>query len=128
MNRIQSLLLNIKEESNAYQKTKFTDLEKAKADELLIIINKIESTNFKNKEVNIKYTHEALGLLSELSAIQIDESKQIMDYAEKLYLSGKTSSQFVFAIIIVILLVLQALVFTSKSLFLKIRTKDAGLN
>jgi len=64
-----------------------------------------------------------LALLNELSIIQLDESRQIMHHAEALYLSGKTSSEFVFAIIIIILIVLQALVFASKTLVPTVKTE-----
>ncbi|MCE9537892.1 MAG: MCP four helix bundle domain-containing protein [Bacteroidetes bacterium] len=127
-NTINNLLLNIKELSNAYQKTKFTDVEKKKADELLITLLEFESGNLNNTQIKLKSANEALVILNELSAIQLDESKQIMAYAETLYLSGKTSSQFVFAIIIIILLVLQALVFTSKTLIPNNKTKSPNLN
>jgi hypothetical protein len=66
--------------------------------------------------------------LNELSAIQLEESKRIMDKAENLYFFGKASSQFAFAIIIIIALVLQALVYTSKTLGVSKQTSTACLN
>jgi hypothetical protein len=57
-----------------------------------------------------------LALLDELSAIQLSESKQIMKRAEELYVTSKTSSRFALAVVIIIILVLQALVFSSKTL------------
>ncbi|MDO9186379.1 MAG: MCP four helix bundle domain-containing protein [Bacteroidia bacterium] len=127
-NTINNLLLNIKEISNAYQKTKFTDVEKKKADELLNTLRELEPPYLNNTPIKLESANKALGILNELSAIQLEESKQIMDSAETLYLSGKTSSQFVFAIIIIILLVLQALVFTSKTLIPNNKTKSPNLN
>lgn len=127
-NTINNLLLNIKEISNAYQKTKFTDVEKKKADELLTTLREFETGHLNNTQIKLKSANKALVILNELSAIQLEESKQIMDHAETLYLSGKTSSQFVFAIIIIILLVLQALVFTSKTLIPNNKTKSPNLN
>ena len=53
----------------------------------------------------------ALTSLSKLSSIQLDESKLIMKNAEAEYANIKTTSQLAFAIIIIILLVLQAIVF-----------------
>lgn len=127
-NSINNLLINIKESSNAYLKTKFTDAEKRKTDELIDVLKEFESAELNDAQRKLESANKALGLLSELSAIQLEESKQIMDYAETLYVSGKTSSQFVFAIIVVILLVLQALVFTSKTLIPTNKTKPPNLN
>ena len=123
-----NLLLTIKEESNAYLKTKFTTLEKTKADELLSILDAFETIPFDDKKNKLASADQALVILNQLSAIQLEESKQIMANAETLYIAGKTSSQFVFAIIIVILLVLQALVFTSKTLIPNTMPKSPTLN
>lgn len=125
---INNLLSEIKETSNAYHKTKFTELEKIKADELLIALREIAPTQIKSPQQKLDFTNKALAILNDLSAIQLAESKQIMNHAEKLYLSGKTSSQFVFSLIIIILLVLQALVFTSKTLISKEKTNFPHLN
>lgn len=122
---VNTLITDIVTVSNAYQKTKFTAVETSKADELLLILKEFESSN-PNIQTKLELANKALVILNELSAIQLAESKQIMAHAEELYLSGKTSSQFVFVIIIIILIVLQALVFTSKSLITN--TKFPNLN
>lgn len=127
-NDIKNLLLNIREESDAYQKTKFTDVEKRKAGELLNILREIESVHLNNTQLKLESANKALVILNELSAIQLEESKQIMHHAEKLYISGKTSSQFVFVIIIVILVALQALLFASKTLLPNVKTGTERLN
>lgn len=125
---IDSLLLAIKETSNAYHKTKFTELEKIKADALLNVLQEIEPTQLKNNQLKLESADKALVLLNELSGIQLTESKEIMNYAERLYLSGKISSQFVSVLIIIILIVLQALVYTSKTLIPKEKTNFPNLN
>lgn len=112
----RNLIVNIKEEYNAYQKTKLTDAEKIQSDVLSGIIKELEANILENTPIQMASAHKAHVILNELSSIQLQESKQIIDHAEELYVSGKTSSQFVFAIIIVILIVLQALVFASKTL------------
>ena len=122
---VNTLITDIVTVSNAYQKTKFTAVETSKADELLLILKEFESSNH-TIQTKLELANKALVILNELSAIQLAESKQIMAHAEELYLSGKTSSQFVFVIIIIILIVLQALVFTSKSLITN--TKFPNLN
>lgn len=122
---INNLIADIVSVSNAYQKTKFTAVETSKANELLLILKEFESSQ-PTLQAKLDYSNKALVILNELSAIQLAESKQIMEHAEELYLSGKTSSQFVFVIIVIILIVLQALVFTSKSLVSN--TKFPNLN
>ena len=113
---INNLLLQIRAENSAYQKTKFTMAERIKADELLLILKNFDAGTFKSFDNLLQNSNQAISILNELSAIQLEESKKIMSHAETLYVTGKASSRFVFAVIIVILLVLQALVFTSKPL------------
>jgi hypothetical protein len=115
-NYIKSLLLQLEDINTAYLQTKFTTLETKKAAELVAALNGFKTPELQNTAAQLAISRASLLVLSELSAIQLAESKQIMAEAEKLYLSGKTSSQFVFALIILILIVLQALVFASKSL------------
>jgi len=125
---IQNILLHIKEENNAYLNTKFTSAEQEKAAALVKVFSELDSFHLNSKEANLASVNKALRLLNELSGIQLTESKQIMDNAEALYISGKTSSNFVFAIIIVILVVLQAFVFSSKRLIPKTGPKFPSLN
>ena len=125
---INKLLFDIKETSNAYHQTKFTELEKTKAEKLLITLQELDPIHLKNNQLELQTADQALVLLSELAAIQLAESKQIMHHAEKLYLTGKTSSQFVFTLIVIILIVLQALVFTSKTLIPKVKANNPNFN
>lgn len=128
VNLTNNLLLTIKEANNAYQKTKFTSVEKGKADELQQVLEDFESINLNTTPIKLEVANKALNILNQLSSIQLEESKKIMDHAETLYVSGKTSSQFVFALIIIILFALQALVFTSNSLLPLNKPKSASLN
>ena len=125
---IDSLLLNIQTINEAYLLTKFTELEKIKAGELQIALHKIEPNALQSNPSRLAEVDHALAILNELSSIQLLESKQIMNQAEQLYLSGKISSQLVFTIILIILIILQALVFTSKSLIPKIKSNFPNLN
>lgn len=113
---ITARLSHIDDLSAAYLKTKFTKTEDVTFAELLKTLKEFESPSSRSVEDNLKLADHALTLLNELSAIQLEESKLIMEQAESLYLSGKSLSQFAFVITIVILLVLQALVFASKTL------------
>ena len=112
----------------AYQATKFTDLERQKADELLSVAREISRDISLKGETSMPSVDRALTLLNELSAIQLEESKNIMNRAEKLYASGRKSSRFVFAIIIVILVVLQAIVVASRPMIPLRRSGSAHLN
>ena len=125
---IKNHLLEINTTTDAYLKTKFTKLETLKAKELMQILTSIETNALKNDSHTLTQIDKALDLLNELSAIQVAESKEIMSYAEKLYLAGKNSSQFVVALIVVILIVLQAIVFSSRTIIIKNPPKFPGLN
>lgn len=125
---IKNHLLEINTTTDAYLKTKFTKLETLKAKELMQILASIETNALKNDSHTLTQIDTALDLLNELSAIQVAESKEIMSYAEKLYLAGKNSSQFVVALIVVILIVLQAIVFSSRTIIIKNPPKFPGLN
>lgn len=115
-NKISELLSHINVLSDAYLKTKFTANENVKFGELLKLINEFKSAPLHSKQLKLEIADKAIILLTELSTIQLEESKLIMQKAENLYISGKASSQFAFAVILIILLVLQALIFTSKTL------------
>ena len=92
------------------------------------ILVAIQSLPLENSPLLLEKIDHSLDLLDELSAIQLAESKEIMSYAEKLYLVGKNSSQFVVALIVIILVVLQAIVFSSKTIIIKNPPKFPGLN
>jgi len=114
--QITALLSHIDGLSKAYQKTKFTKTEDVTFAALLKTLNEFESSSSPDVLDKLNLANRALVLLNELSSIQLEESKLIMQRAEDLYISGKSASQFAFAITIIILLILQALVFTSKTL------------
>jgi len=113
---IMSSLSNIRMLCNAYLKTKLTESETTKFAELLKLVDEFESANLNGMETKRENVNKALVLLNELSTIQLEESKRIMARAEILFLSGNTSFKFSSALALIILLVLQALVFTSKTL------------
>ena len=114
--RIAALLSHIDGLSKAYQKTKFTETEDVTFAALLKTLNEFQASSSQAVDHKLELANRALVLLNELSSIQLEESKLIMKQAEALYMSGKAASQFAFAVTIVILLVLQALVFASKTL------------
>ena len=127
-NRIPILLSDINEISSAYLKTKLTESEDIKFAELLKLLGEFEPSHLHSVQLKSENANKALVLLNELSAIQLEESKLIMTRAQVLYSSGKSSLQFTCALILIILLVLQALVFTSKTLNTGNQTSAPYLN
>jgi len=111
-----------------YMKTKLTISEKVLANDLIShvkFLNQLPTT--KSNEFS-KDTDNALISLNKLSNVQLEESKLIMLNAESEYANIKASSQFAFAIIIVILFVLQAIVFSAKTIIPFNKPKDPTLN
>lgn len=123
--QIAVLLSHIDGLSSAYQKTKLTKEEDETFVALVKTLNEFKSTLSPNKQDQL--ANRALDQLNELSSIQLEESKLIMKHAEDLYISSKAISQFAFGITLIILVVLQALVFTSKTLG-KTKYPPASLN
>lgn len=116
ISQIPARLSHIDGLRRAYLKTKLTKTEDSTFTALERNLNEFKSSSAHSVQDKIKLADQALVLLNELSAIQLEESKSIMKHAEDLYVSGKSASQFAFAITIIILMVLQALVFASKTL------------
>lgn len=126
--RMANLLSDIQYISDAYRTTKLTANEDKKFAELSMILNEFKTSLSKGIVLKVEKTNKAIDLLNELSSIQLEESKLIMNQAEILFFSGKASTHFAFAVIIVILLVLQAVVFTTKTLVSGSQTSASYLN
>ncbi|MBC5836090.1 hypothetical protein G6N05_14260 [Flavobacterium sp. F372] len=127
-NAIKKIIENFNYTYNAYSKTKLTKLEKATTVELTNYFKKMEQKVLSQNFQPTDYTEKALLSLTKLSNIQLDESKSIMKKVESQYATIKSSSQFAFAIIIIILFVLQIMVFSGESILPIIKTKDPRLN
>lgn len=127
-NAIKKIIENFNYTYNAYSKTKLTKLEKATTVELTNYFKKMEQKVISQNFQPTDYTEKALLSLTKLSNIQLDESKSIMKKVESQYATIKSSSQFAFAIIIIILFVLQIMVFSGESILPIIKTKDPRLN
>jgi hypothetical protein len=124
--QIKRLLSHIDALRAAYEKTKFTKLENETFAALALTLSRFEESSVQNSDDRLTLANQALELLNDLSSIQLAESKLIMKHAEDLYKSGKAASQFAFAITIIILLVLQALVFASRTV--DTRAAEGNLN
>lgn len=127
-NVITTLNENFDATYSAYSKTKLTPKEKTIALELLTYSDKFEPTFSKNNYNPSHYTDKVLTTLGKLSAIQLEESKLIMKNVESQYATIKASSEYAFAIIILILIVLQIIVFSAESIVPVIKTKNPSLN
>ena len=115
--------------NDAYRKTKFTKDEAIYFDKFTDLCNKMGNniTLGKISEGN-KFSKEALDILKNLSSIQISEAKLQLKNANQLFIFGSMSSQFELAILVLIGLIIQALIFASKTLnFNKVSTQ-ANLN
>lgn len=75
-----------------------------------------------------KFSNEALNILANLSAIQISEAKIQLTQANKLFHFGSISSQFELAILVIFGLIIQALIFASKSINLNKSSAPFNLN
>ena len=125
---LKKLTENIKTTYVIFRQTRLTKNEKSTADELMNQIKQLEQILLSSNKVPLTYTDTILSSLNKLSEIQLDESKLIMKQVETQYATIKTSSQFAFAIIIIILIVLQIMVFSGESLIPLFKPKDPNLN
>lgn len=127
-NIVNEIFSKINYTTNLYNATVFTKEESTKYTYFNAYLSKIRNDLNINSNQKIELVNNALIVLSELSAIQLEESKLIVNKTDKLYESGKLSSDFALAVIVVILIVLQALVFAANSLNVKSNSNDINLN
>lgn len=118
------LLLN-----DAYKKTKFTKEEVIYFDQFTDLCKKMSNhINVGQTVDGTKFSNEALNILANLSAIQISEAKIQLTQANKLFHFGSISSQFELAILVIFGLIIQALIFASKSINLNKSSAPFNLN
>lgn len=125
---VKKLTADFKATYNIFIRTRLTKNEKSTADELMNQIKGLEQAVLNDSNVTSIYTDKILSSLNKLSEIQLDESKLIMKQVEAQYATIKASSQFAFAIIIIILIALQVMVFSGESIIPIFKTKDPTLN
>lgn len=126
--KIQGRMLLINQSMAAYEKTKLTEKESMIFDQLRLEIPQNWEAKNNQNDALAKMADRSLLLLGELSEVQITESKSIVADSEKTYKMSKLSSEFAFAIVIIILIILQALVFASKTLHISNEPVDPSLN
>ncbi|MEQ9306452.1 MAG: MCP four helix bundle domain-containing protein, partial [Marinoscillum sp.] len=111
-----------------YEKTKLTELEVLHFDNLrqefaqLTSLEQQASPNLHNaglmKEISAQY-HQISMSLDNLSQIQISEGQNILNNSNRIFASEYLTSQLEFGVLIIIGLILQALVFASKTIMPK---------
>jgi transcriptional regulator of acetoin/glycerol metabolism len=114
---IAESLSEIKNLNAAYAKTTLTTAEEAEFNLFTASIADLEtSIEDENFQMSKRLSKESLALLYNLSDIQLDEANRVKQGSEHILNYGKTSSQFEMAVLIVIAIVLQIIVFASPSI------------
>ncbi len=115
--------------NKAYKKTKFTKDEAIYFEKFTDLCKNMgQNINSGRPTDGTKFSNEAFGILQNLSSIQISEAKLQLNNANQLFHFGSVSSQLELAILIVIGLLLQALVFASKTMNFNKTSTLANLN
>lgn len=110
-------LSKISDLNNLYSKTKLTDDEKLNFDRFTNLCKDIAQVTSTGNMAKVKeLSDEAIVILHNLSSIQIAEAKLQMESANSLYNFSTLSSHFEIAILVIIALIIQALVFSSKAM------------
>ncbi|RWW98835.1 MCP four helix bundle domain-containing protein [Flavobacterium cerinum] len=113
---IAASLAKISDLNMLYSKTKLTEEEKLNFDKFTSLCKEIAQTSSAGSLSKVKeLSSEAVVILHNLSSIQISEAKLQMESANSLYNFSNLSSHFEIAILVIIALIIQALVFSSKA-------------
>ncbi|SOE21648.1 hypothetical protein SAMN06298216_2104 [Spirosomataceae bacterium TFI 002] len=126
--KIESILAKIASTNSSYKKTKLTENEEAKFIAFENTVSQLSKEINTDRETALARTGVALDGLEGLSDLQLEVSKLIVEKSEQEYQLSKLLSNFAFAIAIILLLFLQALVFSSKTLHISNRNVNANLN
>lgn len=122
-------ILDIQELNNAYKKTRLTPEEELQFSQFENMTERIfwnvSASRFDESATLVK---DAGSMLPSLSAIQISEAKIQKLHAEKIISNARLFSQFEIAVLIVISLIIQALIYESKALKFPVPATKAELN
>jgi hypothetical protein len=114
---IAASLSKINDLNALYSKTKLTDEEKLNFDKFTNLCKDIAQASSAGSLHRVKeQSGEAVAILHNLSSIQISEAKLEMESANSLYNFSTLSSHFEIAILVIIALLIQALIFSSKAM------------
>lgn len=114
---IAASLSKINDLNALYSKTKLTEEEKLNFDKFTNLCKDIAQASSAGSLHRVKeQSGEAVAILHNLSSIQISEAKLEMESANSLYNFSTLSSHFEIAILVIIALLIQALIFSSKAM------------
>lgn len=114
---IAASLSKINDLNTLYSKTKLTKEEKLNFDKFTSLCKDIKQASATGSLTAVKeLSNEAVVILHSLSSIQIAEAKLQMESANSLYNFSNLSSHFEIAILVIIALLIQALIFSSKAM------------
>lgn len=115
--RFNEQIAEIKAINDLYAKTTLTEKEET---EFILFTNAVKemenSLNNNDFEEMNRLSNESLGILYGLSKIQLAEANRVKTISEGILNYGKSSSQFEMALLIVIAIIIQGLVFASPRL------------
>lgn len=127
--RINQSIAEIRSINRAYAKTTLTPKEESEFSLFTTAIDNLETSLAKSDyKESIRLSRESLSLLYSLSDIQLAEANRVKQGSDHILNYGKTSSQFEMAVLIIIAIIIQAMVFASPSLQNFKNTRAPSLN
>jgi hypothetical protein len=113
----------------AYEKTKLTPEEKISFDEFSLLCAQMQEEVTAGNLIKGKtISRKALNILNTLSDIQISEARLERRHAEQLFSSSSIFSNVEMVVLIIIAIMIQALIFASKTLRFHAMPRNPGLN
>ncbi len=126
---IEANIAAIKSINDSYAKTYLTEKEEAEFKLFTAAVVEMEkSVNNGNLEECKRLSYESLGMLYSLSKIQLAEANKVKRSSDSILNYGKLSSQFEMAMLIVIAIIIQIMVFSSPNLTNFKNVKAPSLN
>ena len=126
---ISNSVAEIKLLNAAYSKTRLTPEEAVNFNRFSVLCMEMEKHFNAGQLVHVKQvSREALDILHTLSGIQIHEAALERNHAQKLFSSSTLFSNVEIAVLILVAIMIQALIFASKTLRLPAMTGSGRLN
>ena len=127
--KFSHLLGEINSVNNLYQKTYLTDVEKSTFDQFLRYCEQIEEYYLSaNYDLALESSLEAEKILTKLSTIQVEEGKILLDDVLNLTGTGSFLAYIEIVVLIVIAILIQWIVLSSKPLISRTSIKDHQMN
>jgi hypothetical protein len=112
--KLGPFLLDIKKLNSEYGNTWLTNEERKAYEQYIVLCNQLYIHAANNEFESCKnLATKSISTLDMLAAIQLSEAKSIMAKTDRLFSSAESSSQLEIAILIIIGLLIQALIFSS---------------